>query len=350
MASRGYLWVGMSVGTILVYQIPHLNGLPLVSGKPFLASDGHTGPVQVLLRIKTKLDISTARFDQFVSDEERMNAQATLPQSGHAPAMALPPESREECLDPHSSAQEPQSRYSPTPVDETRPPPVRQIIQQLEARKGDIVHPKNPHLVIAKPTPSTQPDQDVKERAAAENDQMVEEEGRGGGRGGGGGGEGEGGGEEGEGGGYEDARLILDAHPQMELTDDDDPRYDKVPMEDLDLLLYDGGVQPPRPRLESEVQIDPSRYEVSQTVMESGYSGLYTLGNEDPLEQSMQVSNQMEGSVFVLTGGTGLVSFRQRESASLSPLIQPQAQNIALSRQDIMSNMPCVLTYQIPNV
>ena len=76
------MWVGTSVGAILVYRIPHLNGLPIVNGKPILASDGHRGPVRVILRIRTKLDISTARFDQFISDEERMNAQPQLSHAG----------------------------------------------------------------------------------------------------------------------------------------------------------------------------------------------------------------------------------------------------------------------------
>ena len=33
MASMGYLWIGTSIGAILIYQIPHLEGIPLISGK-----------------------------------------------------------------------------------------------------------------------------------------------------------------------------------------------------------------------------------------------------------------------------------------------------------------------------
>ena len=324
MASRGYLWVGTSVGTILVYQIPHLKGLPLVSGKPFLASDGHNGPVQVLLRIRTKLDISTARYDQFVSDEERMNA--TIPRGGQAPTT---PGSRK-CLDSISVSKEPPSRYSPVSVDVSSPPPVKQIIQQLEAKKYGIVRPVEPNPSHAKPpTPLTRQQQDVEEAVVDDDQRAVEAKKE-------------------EEGGYEDASLILDAYPQMELTEDE-PRYAEVPAEDLDDLLDDGKEQP---EVESEDQIDPSRYEVDPRIRESGYAGLYySLGNEDPLEQSTPVSKHMEGSLFVFTGGTGLVSFRGGESESLSPLVQPcRTQDIALSHRDIMGNLPCVLAYQIPNV
>ena len=74
MASSGYLWIGLSGGAVLIYRIPHFeHGLPLINGKPFLASDGHKGSVRVLAAVQTKLDMPSGRFDQFISEEkERM--------------------------------------------------------------------------------------------------------------------------------------------------------------------------------------------------------------------------------------------------------------------------------------
>ena len=83
MASSGYLWVGLSEGAVLIYRIPHFeHGLPLISGKPFLASDGHKGSVRVLAAVQTKLDIPSGRFDQFISEEkERMIGYFNSPSS-----------------------------------------------------------------------------------------------------------------------------------------------------------------------------------------------------------------------------------------------------------------------------
>ncbi len=42
----GYFWVGTSVGIIMVYRIPLIEGVPLITAKPYLAMDGHKGQVQ----------------------------------------------------------------------------------------------------------------------------------------------------------------------------------------------------------------------------------------------------------------------------------------------------------------
>lgn len=70
MASSGYLWIGTSIGVILIYRIPYLEGIPIVSGKPYLAMDGHKGSVRVLLPVKTMATISSSRVSQFLSDEQ----------------------------------------------------------------------------------------------------------------------------------------------------------------------------------------------------------------------------------------------------------------------------------------
>lgn len=76
MASSGFLWIGTSMGLILIYRIPHLEGIPIVSGKPYLAMDGHKGAVRVLLPIKTKATITSSRVGQFLSDEQSRRTSA----------------------------------------------------------------------------------------------------------------------------------------------------------------------------------------------------------------------------------------------------------------------------------
>ena len=73
MASSGYLWIGTSIGVVLIYKIPLLEGVPLVSGKPHLAMDGHRESVRVLLTVKTMATVSSTRVSQFMSDEKARN-------------------------------------------------------------------------------------------------------------------------------------------------------------------------------------------------------------------------------------------------------------------------------------
>ena len=73
MASSGYLWVGTSIGAILVYTMPHLEGVPLVTGKPYLAMDAHREAVRVLLTVKTMATVSSTRVSQFMYDEQARN-------------------------------------------------------------------------------------------------------------------------------------------------------------------------------------------------------------------------------------------------------------------------------------
>ena len=69
------MWIGTSVGAILVYRIPHLGGVPLVSGKPCLAMDSMKAAVRVLLEVKSLATVSSSRVSQFISDEEARNIQ-----------------------------------------------------------------------------------------------------------------------------------------------------------------------------------------------------------------------------------------------------------------------------------
>ncbi len=59
----GYFWVGTSVGIIMVYRIPLIEGVPIITAKPYLAMDGHKGQVQydssvlVVITITVHIDL-----------------------------------------------------------------------------------------------------------------------------------------------------------------------------------------------------------------------------------------------------------------------------------------------------
>ena len=47
----GFLWVGTSVGLILLYPLPKMQGVPRVIGRACVAFHAHCGPVRSLLSI-----------------------------------------------------------------------------------------------------------------------------------------------------------------------------------------------------------------------------------------------------------------------------------------------------------
>ena len=47
----GFLWVGTSVGLILLYPLPKMQGVPRVIGRACVAFHAHCGPVRCLLAI-----------------------------------------------------------------------------------------------------------------------------------------------------------------------------------------------------------------------------------------------------------------------------------------------------------
>jgi len=51
LATKGLLWLGTSLGVTLVYRIPCLEGVPLISGRPYLAYDAHQDNVRILLNV-----------------------------------------------------------------------------------------------------------------------------------------------------------------------------------------------------------------------------------------------------------------------------------------------------------
>ena len=67
---NGYLWIGTSVGTIMVYRTPYLKTVPITTGKPYLALHSHASGVRVLISTHTVGTLSSSRLDQFISEEQ----------------------------------------------------------------------------------------------------------------------------------------------------------------------------------------------------------------------------------------------------------------------------------------
>ena len=70
LVSQGYLWVGTSTGATLVYRTPLTEGVPITSGKPYLATDAHHSAVRVILTTHTLATMTSSRLSQFISDEQ----------------------------------------------------------------------------------------------------------------------------------------------------------------------------------------------------------------------------------------------------------------------------------------
>ena len=51
-AVEGLLWVGTSVGIILVFSLPRLEGIPLASGQPCVSFHAYRGRVRSLFPLK----------------------------------------------------------------------------------------------------------------------------------------------------------------------------------------------------------------------------------------------------------------------------------------------------------
>lgn len=59
----------------MLYHIPHLDSVPIISGKPYLAMDGYVGAVRVLLTMETMADFESSRHSKFLADELFRSAQ-----------------------------------------------------------------------------------------------------------------------------------------------------------------------------------------------------------------------------------------------------------------------------------
>ena len=137
LVSSGYLWVGTSNGAILLYRIPYLHGLPMTSGKPLLASDGHTDAVRVLVDVHTSLDLPSARFDQFVSDEKIRNIGSFRNSPRSQSKQGISAKVKTPSLDALNSQDEGKGGLNcSVKIDQSALPIVSDIIKRLERPKG----------------------------------------------------------------------------------------------------------------------------------------------------------------------------------------------------------------------
>lgn len=142
LAEAGYLWIGTSTGATLVYRIPPLNGLPILNERPFLAGDGHNGTVRVLVSVQTQTDKTTARFDQFLTDERQRNIGSFV-KKPEAVTDAMP--NKPAIVNPSSTA---------TPeIDSSALPRVEQVIKKLEAGKEFLKSQSEDLPVPRRPVP-----------------------------------------------------------------------------------------------------------------------------------------------------------------------------------------------------
>ena len=380
MASAGFLWVGTSEGAILLYRIPRpkLKGPPIITSKPFLASDGHKEPVHFLISVETKLDISTSRFDQFLLNEK----QTMLPASSYASPMISPSQPVEEQrlqpihypkASPQSSEASPSqiSLVTSTRVDESAPPPVSLIIKKLEE--------KGPFSPVSPPAgeqrlPSL-PRKDVPESGTAAegaNEQA----------------------EDAEKSAvianrpvsttYDNPSDVLDRYPQA-LEPPEQSIYDSVPLE-FEYSYGEGNGEekgdaleegPEARKLDGDLEragdetlkagsndasfrwknklnltesddINPSRYQPVAPVEDNGtlYSKLSTAAST--LNSQMADHLHADGTTFIFSGGTGISNFRSTDGPS--PLLLPEKRDSIAFGDDNMDEIPCVISYQIPSV
>ena len=310
VAAAGYLWVGSSVGATLIYRIPHMHGLPLLNGQPFLASDGHKGTVRVLTAVQTRVDVSSVRFDQFVSDEkERMIGSFTI-----------------KSPQPLELSTGETTLIQSTAIDDRALPRVSQVIKKLELGKqllkssvhdqssleaqdtSSLPKPVIKTAVLSKPVPK--PRTKKPKKKVVPNTTPAD---------------------------YETPQNLIDTLAQ----DDPENVYDEVPFE-YDQSDEEETIE--NSSSESELAIDRSRYEANTIQLgDSLYEhiGLNTITMTIPGHQV----NQEQSTMFVFTGGTGLVNYRHGEPSSS----QQKSQLImSLNDSSHLNEVPCVITYQVP--
>ena len=344
---------------MLVYRIPYLHGLPVTNGKPFLASDGHTDAVRVIVEIHTTLDLPSARFDQFVSDEkERKIGSFYSPprniRQGRAMVDHMTTEDVKTSEESDTSEEEEKSGLAVSmKIDQSALPIVSDIIKRLENPKtffprlspGLNRRSKNLSTPKVKPKPKTKrkPNQGKTTTAMASSAPS-----------------------DGKPNTHEQNKIgimksagdtksiptiqvdqtsIEQALPHDMQPEDyetpvkrDEHFYDQVPIEELD-----DGEELEATSSGSDINIH--RYE-GNSIPSLG-DGLYDNLRSSTISITIpgrngkaKESTSEDGAVFVLTGGRGLISYRSSMSRkeSGSQILNPQNVDIAAS----------VIAYQLP--
>ena len=155
LVESGFLWIGTSSGATLIYRIPPLNGLPILNSRPFLAGDGHSGAVRVLVSVQTQIDKTSARFEEFIKEERERNI---------AGSYNTPEANATKTL---TSAAQP----TPTPaaeIDSSALPRVEQVIKKLELGKEFLKSEKEALPQPQRPVPKPRLKKMKKKAAALE--------------------------------------------------------------------------------------------------------------------------------------------------------------------------------------
>ena len=69
LAAPGYLWVGLSCGLIMLYQIPRLGGVPNIVSRPFVAMDAHVTGVRMMIHVNTSAVMEKEQMTQMIEQK-----------------------------------------------------------------------------------------------------------------------------------------------------------------------------------------------------------------------------------------------------------------------------------------
>ncbi len=317
-----------------MYRIPYLHGLPMTTGKPFLAGDGHTDAVRVLMEVHTTLDMPSSRFDQFVSDEKirKIGSFHVSPKArSKSPTIVIP---ENEATDDSKEEERHGLNYS-MKIDQSALPIVSDLIKRLERPKGmgrfsplltkkrapstSVMKPKvkpkkrltssAPSIGITSDSSTPKPDEQHQDQAAitrsddissADTPVVVSKE-----------------------------PVVVDTSVKTAVSDYEMPLgvhlYDEVPKDDDE---GESGLES-----KSDPDLSLKRYEGSNLL--SLGEGLYddfkysTISIQIPGHEN-RVSSPNQGHVFILTGGRGVVNFRPNFE-QISTILNPQNQDLAAS-------------------
>ena len=348
------------MGAIIVYRIPQFHGLPMINGKPFLASDGHKESVRVLMAVRTKLDIPSARFDQFLSDEKERMIDSIIMEDdmstmrprgqrtpGSSPSFAM--RSKEPLLPPKPIDTATSSLEQSQKIDDSPGIGVKNIIKKLQSSDSLPVFPAgattptdkksapltSTHVTLqsegrdtmqADTTKAAEEPQSKATLAQVSGETPTE---------------------------YENPQSVLQVAKSLESGSASLNSGSKSSMgsaSKTSIIVEKDEEQDKEeddlPHVESDPIINRERYEGSDAVKAG------ELYEQIPLETITmtipgRAKTKNKGSLFMLTGGCGVTNFRPGESQS--PLLHSHTTS-AITILDNCGNVPCVITYQVPSL
>lgn len=100
LAVPGYLWVGLSCGLIMIYQIPRLGGVPTIVSRPFVAMDAHVTGVRMMIHVNTSAVMEKEQMTQMIEQKhEEVDGlvHSSISQKMHA--MEIRAQERQQAVD-----------------------------------------------------------------------------------------------------------------------------------------------------------------------------------------------------------------------------------------------------------